>query len=54
VEDADPELRNMLARQRDSMTERIRFLEQSRDALTLYISAIDHAAVRGEDQAARS
>jgi hypothetical protein len=44
VTDPDPELREMLAVQRDKMTERIAFLEQNRDALTRYIDAMDAAA----------
>jgi DNA-binding transcriptional MerR regulator len=44
VENADPRLRAMLVEQRDKMTERIAILEQNRDALTRYISAMDRAA----------
>lgn len=38
---SDPELRERLARQRDKMTERLTFLQQSRDALDRYIEAMD-------------
>lgn len=41
VADPDPRLREVLVVQRDKMTERIDFLEQSRDALTRYIEAMD-------------
>jgi DNA-binding transcriptional MerR regulator len=43
VTDPDPQLRAMLVEQLDKMVERIAFLEQSRDALTRYISAMDRA-----------
>jgi DNA-binding transcriptional MerR regulator len=43
VADPDPELRELLVRERDKMTERITFLEQNRDALTRYIDAMDRA-----------
>jgi DNA-binding transcriptional MerR regulator len=41
VTDADPELRELLVRERDKMTERITVLEQNRQALTRYIDAMD-------------
>lgn len=44
VTDPDPELRAMLIEQRDKMTERVAFLEQSRDALTRYIMAVDRTS----------
>ena len=44
VTDPDPQLRAMLVEQLDKMVERIAFLEQSRDALTRYISAMDRAS----------
>jgi DNA-binding transcriptional MerR regulator len=37
----DPELRERLVEQRDKMTERLTFLQQSRDALASYIEAMD-------------
>lgn len=40
----DPQLRAMLVEQLDKMVERIAFLEQSRDALIRYISAMDRAS----------
>ncbi|MEV7431850.1 MerR family transcriptional regulator [Nocardioides sp. NPDC092400] len=40
----DPELRERLIEQRDKMTERLTFLQQSRDALTSYIAAMDRTA----------
>ncbi len=41
VENPDPELLALLVEQRDKMVERIAILEQSRDALTDYIAAMD-------------
>ncbi|WP_454853839.1 MerR family transcriptional regulator [Promicromonospora soli] len=41
VTDPDPELREILARERERMTERIAFLQHNRDALTRYIEAMD-------------
>lgn len=43
VVDPEPELRQLLVRERDKMAERITFLEQNRDALTHYIDAMDRA-----------
>jgi DNA-binding transcriptional MerR regulator len=43
VADADPELRELLVRERDTMTARISVLEQNRTALTRYIEAMDRA-----------
>jgi DNA-binding transcriptional MerR regulator len=45
VTDADPELRELLVRERDKMTERITVLEQNRQALTRYIDAMDRTDV---------
>lgn len=41
VEDADPELREMLVEQHARMVGRIAFLEHNRDALARYIAAMD-------------
>lgn len=41
VVDPDPGLREVLAHERDKMSERIKFLEHNRDALTRYIEAMD-------------
>ncbi|GAA2171157.1 MerR family transcriptional regulator [Agrococcus versicolor] len=41
VQDAEPGLRELLAVERDRMTEKIAFLTQNRDAITAYIDAID-------------
>jgi DNA-binding transcriptional MerR regulator len=41
VDDPDPELREMLVRERDRMTERIALLEHHCHALTRYIAAMD-------------
>lgn len=43
VRDPDPGLRATLVAQRDAMIERIASLEQNRDALTRYITAMDQA-----------
>jgi DNA-binding transcriptional MerR regulator len=43
VADPDPELREMLVRERDRMTERIALLEHHCKALTQYIAAMDRS-----------
>jgi len=43
VADPDPELRQMLVRERDRMTERIALLKHHCHALTQYIAAIDRS-----------
>ena len=43
VADPDPQLRERLVVQRDEMTERLTFLQQSRDALASYVEALDRA-----------
>jgi DNA-binding transcriptional MerR regulator len=43
VANPDPELRKILVRERERMTERISLLEHNRDALTRYIEAMDRA-----------
>jgi DNA-binding transcriptional MerR regulator len=43
VEDADPELREILAKERDRMTEKIGFLTHNRDAIDSYLDALDQA-----------
>lgn len=43
VHDPDPQLRALLVKQRDTMNERMIFLERNRDALTRYINAMDQA-----------
>ena len=43
VADPDPELRQMLVRERDRMTERIALLEHHCHALTHYIAAMDRS-----------
>ncbi|MEX5262153.1 MerR family transcriptional regulator [Kocuria sp. CPCC 205263] len=43
VENPDPRPRAVLVEQRDTMIERIAFLERNRDALTRYITAMDQA-----------
>lgn len=48
VENADPELRELLLTERDRMTEKIDFLLQNRDAITKYITALDEAASPGQ------
>ncbi len=40
----DPELREMLVRERDAMSERAAFLVSNRDALTRYIEAMDRGS----------
>jgi DNA-binding transcriptional MerR regulator len=44
VEDAEPELRAILAEERDRMTEKIGFLTHNRDAIESYLEALDEAA----------
>jgi hypothetical protein len=44
VSDPDPELRELLVRERDRMGERIAFLERSRESLIQYIEAMDRSA----------
>lgn len=52
VNDPDPELREILMRERDRMSLKIDFLIQNRDAITRYIDALDHAtSTRQESQA---
>lgn len=46
VAEPDPELRELLERQRERMSERLRILEENRRALTRYIEAMDAAAAR--------
>jgi DNA-binding transcriptional MerR regulator len=53
VEDVDPELREILAEERDRMTEKIGFLARNRDAIESYIEALDEAATGLRAQAAR-
>ena len=43
VADPDPELREILVRERERMAERIALLEHNRDALTRYIAAMDRS-----------
>ncbi|WP_199443569.1 MerR family transcriptional regulator [Umezawaea beigongshangensis] len=43
VADPDPELREMLVRERDRMAERVALLEHHRHALTRYIAAMDRS-----------
>lgn len=43
VRDADPGLRDLLTRERDRMSERIRFLVHNRDAISDYVDALDEA-----------
>lgn len=43
VADPDPELREILVRERERMAERVSFLEHNHAALTRYIEAMDHA-----------
>jgi DNA-binding transcriptional MerR regulator len=46
VADPDPELREVLVRERDRMAERIMFLQHSHQALTRYVEAMDAADTR--------
>ncbi|WP_251151096.1 MerR family transcriptional regulator [Cellulosimicrobium sp. Marseille-Q4280] len=50
VANPDPELRALLVRESERMSERIALLEHNRDALVRYISAMDRTA--GGEQAA--
>ncbi|MFC7343958.1 MerR family transcriptional regulator [Saccharopolyspora griseoalba] len=43
VPNPDPELRELLERQRDRMTEKIEFLAHNRDAIARYIDALGRA-----------
>lgn len=43
VENPDPELRELLERERDRMTEKIEFLAHNRDAISRYIDALGRA-----------
>jgi DNA-binding transcriptional MerR regulator len=43
VADPDPELRELLERERDRMTEKIEFLTHNRDAISRYIDALGRA-----------
>ena len=47
----DPELRELLIRERERMTERIAFLRRNRDALTRYIQAMDRMMSPGQASA---
>lgn len=51
VADPDPELRELLIRERERMTERIAFLRRNRDALTRYIEAMDRMMSPGQASA---
>lgn len=51
VVDPDPELRELLIRERERMTERIAFLRRNRDALTRYIEAMDRMMSPGQASA---
>ena len=51
VVDPDPELRELLIRERERMTERIAFLRRNRDALTRYIQAMDRMMSPGQASA---
>lgn len=44
VANPDPELREILVRERERMAERIALLEHNREALTRYIAAMDRSA----------
>ncbi len=46
VRNVEPGLRDMLAEERDRMTQKIDFLTQNRDAITSYIAALDAAATQ--------
>lgn len=52
VADPDPELRELLVRERDRMTRKIDFLAQNRDAVSRYIDALDRAANANRTQRA--
>ena len=49
VENADPGLRDILAEERDRMTEKIRFLTNNRDAIDSYLNALEEAATKASD-----
>lgn len=54
VADPDPELRAMLERERDRMTEKIGFLADNRDRISCYIEALERAeaaSARGQGEA---
>lgn len=51
VVDPDPELRELLIRERERMTERIAFLRRNRDALTRYVQAMDRMMSPGQASA---
>jgi DNA-binding transcriptional MerR regulator len=51
VEDADPELHDILAKERDRMSEKIRFLTHNRDAIDSYLDALDGAMTGARAQA---
>ncbi|RWZ67941.1 MerR family transcriptional regulator [Labedella populi] len=44
VRNVEPGLRDLLAQERDRMSQKIDFLTQNRDAITKYIAALDEAA----------
>ncbi|KZX20731.1 MerR family transcriptional regulator [Rathayibacter tanaceti] len=44
VRNVEPGLRDLLALERDRMSQKIDFLSQNRDAITRYITALDAAA----------
>jgi DNA-binding transcriptional MerR regulator len=46
VENADPDLVELLELERDRMSEKIDFLTHNRDALTSYLRALDLAGIR--------
>lgn len=48
VADPDPELRELLMRERARMSQKIDLLNHNRDALTRYIEALDTAATRSQ------
>ncbi|WP_104182307.1 MerR family transcriptional regulator [Arthrobacter sp. B0490] len=49
VNDPDPELRELLAHERDRMSVKIDFLIQNRDAITRYIDALDQATAARQE-----
>jgi DNA-binding transcriptional MerR regulator len=51
VEDADPELHDILAKERDRMSEKIRFLTHNRDAIDSYLDALEQATTGSRAQA---
>lgn len=51
VSNPDPELRDLLVRERDRMAERIAFLERSRESLIEYIEAMDRAGEEPQELA---